>query len=324
MNAEAPVWVLLGSRTGDNNQLLRLAEALRVPFRAIDLRYNILHVVPPRWLGATLLTLADESKAVIGPPWPELVIGIGYRSVPIALAIRKLSGGKTRLVRIGNPRFDPGKFDLVITTPQYEVPRASNVIGLWVGIPTAPVVDPNDDERDWLRRLSRPHRLLLIGGKTFMWSVKPDAIAQAARKIADKGGSVIPVSSPRSSPQVIAAVETAIGAHADDLPRYPVLLADADEIYVTGDSVSMISDSIATGKPVGIFRPAQTTFGRLFYALAEMTGRAVPVRDIQRFIDLALEQGLAGTVEQPRAAPPQVDPLETAVTLIRKLLDTAI
>lgn len=320
MSAESPVWVLLGRRTGDNNQLLRLAEALGLPFRAIELRYDRLHLIPPHILGATLVTLTSESKREIRPPWPELVLGIGYRSVPAALGIKKLSGGKTKLVRLGNPRVGPGKFDLVITTSQYPVPDAPNVIRLPVGIPTAAPAEPNGEEVQWLKRLPRPHRLLLIGGDTFMWTLRPEAVARAAKDIAHKGGSVIPVSSPRSSREVIAAT----GPHLDNPPSYRVLLADADEIYVTGDSVSMISDAVATGKPVGIIPAERTATGRLLYAVAGAAGRSVPVRDIQRLINSVLDRGLAGTVEQPRAASSRPDALQIASSAIRKLLGTDV
>jgi len=320
MAGEAPVWVLLGRRTGDNSQLLRLAEALGRSFRSIELSYNALHLIPPRLLGATLSTLAPESKRQIRPRWPDLILGIGYRSVPVALAIQKLSGGKTKLVRLGNPRLDPKHFDLVITTEQYAVPGGPNVIRLPVGIPTSVPVDPTEQEAEWLAHLPRPHRLLLIGGDTFMWTLCPEAVARAAKDIAHKGGSVIPVSSPRSNREVIATT----GPHLDNPPRYPVLLADADEIYVTGDSVSMISDAVTTGKPVGIIPPERTATGRLLYAFAGAAGRSVPVRDIQRFINSVLDQGLAGTVEHPRSASSRPDASEIASSAIRKLLGTDV
>lgn len=320
MDGQAPVWVLLGGRTGDNNQLLRLAEALGLPFRAIELRYNALHLIPPHILGATLTSLSAESRRDIRPPWPRLVLGIGHRSVPVALAIRKLSGGTTRLVRLGNPRLDPRNFELVITTPQYDVPDSPNVIRLPVGILTAPQLQPTEQEREWLGHLPRPHRLLLIGGDTFMWTLQPQSIARTAAVIGAKGGSVVAVGSPRSKPSVIAAVEAAGATLASDFPSYPALLADADEIYVTGDSVSMMSDAIATGKPVGIIRPAKTFFGRVLYGLSRATDRGVPVRDIGRFIDSVLERRLAGTIEHPLAGQVEPDPLETAVAAIRKLL----
>ena len=128
--AAVPVWVLLGGRTGDNNQLLRLASELGLPFRTLDLRYNALHILPTRLLGASLASLEPHARELIAPPWPQLVLGIGHRSVPVALAIGALSGGTSKLVRLGNPRLDPRRFDLIITTPQYRVPAAVNVLRL--------------------------------------------------------------------------------------------------------------------------------------------------------------------------------------------------
>lgn len=324
MQEKPPVWVLLGGRTGDNNQLLRLADELGLPFRALQLRYNPLHLVPPRILGTTLASLSNECAREICPPWPELVLGIGYRSVPVALAIRKFSSGTSKLVRLGNPRLHPANFDLVITTAQYSVVDASNVVRLPIGISTAPELEPTQEERKWLLRLARPHRLLLIGGRSFMWGLRPGAVARAAAKIVRKGGSLIAVPSPRSSRNVIAAVKAATGAPvADDFPRYAVLLAEADEIYVTGDSVSMISDAIATAKPVGIIRPEKTASGRASYALSQALGRPVPIRDIGHFIDSVNDRRLAGTIEQPVSGRLSADPLATAVAAIRKLLQTS-
>lgn len=325
MTAEPSVWALLGDRTGDNNQLLRLANALGRPFRAIQLRYNRLHLVPPRLIRASLRTLDQESRHEIRAPWPGLVLGIGYRSVPVALAIRKLSGGRSRLVRLGNPRMDPGKFDLVITTPQYHVPAVANVVRLPAGISTAPTLEPTREEAEWLAKLPRPRRLLLIGGDTFMWTLAPDAVHAAASALRARGGSVIAVSSGRTRQALMDAAAAALRGSEHGLvwgrfPRYPVLLADADEIHVTADSVAMISDAIATGKPVGLALPRKTPLGRFFYGPAS-TGLPVPIRDVERFWSNIQAQGLAGTVERPVAGRLPADPLETAVSAVRTLLE---
>jgi len=328
MAQKASVWVLVSQRTGDNNQLLRLAEALELPFRTIELDYNKLSRIPPRVLGATLASIDEQSRARIKPPWPDLVLGIGNRSVPAALAIRKLSGGRSKLVRLGNPRLDPRHFDLVITTPQYRVPDARNVVHLPVGITTAPQVAPSREESEWLDRLPRPHRLLLIGGDTFMWKLDPSSLAKAARELKRKceasGGSVIAVSSPRSGKAVLNAVAAELKGSEHGLvwgrfPRYPVLLHDADELYVTGDSVAMISDAIATGKPLGLVLPEKTAAGRFFYGLSKL-GMSVPVRDISCFWTSVQAEGLAGTLEQPGSGTLDIDPLATAVDAVRRLL----
>lgn len=329
MAEDAPVWVLLGQRTGDNNQLLRLAREIGLPMRTLELRYNGLYRVPPALLGASLATLTSDSRSRIRPPWPRLVLGIGNRSVPVALAIRKLAGGRAKLVRLGNPRLDPSKFDLVITTPQYHVRDAPNVVRLPVGINTAPKLEPDREEAEWLAKLPRPHRLLLIGGDTFMWAVRPATLASAAstlkRKCVTDGGSVIAVSSSRSSKTMLDSVAAALQGSEHGLvwgrfPRYPVLLADADEIHVTADSVAMVSDAIATGKPLGLVLPDKSLSGRLFYGLAKL-GLPVPVRDVRRFWTAIQAQGLAGTPDRPAKGKLADDPLALAVSAVRALLE---
>jgi len=320
----ARAWVLLGERAGDNNQILSLANALGAPTRAIQLRYNPLHLIPPKLLGATLRTLNPASRREIGPPWPDLVLGIGYRSVPVALTIREASAGKAKLVRLGNPRLDPAHFDLVITTPQYSVPDAANVVRLPVGISTAPNLEPTGEEKAWLAKLPRPHRLFLIGGETFMWSLTSQGLLDAASSLAQKPGSVIAVSSGRTGKDEMDAVASALRGSEHGLvwgrfPRYPVLIDDADEILVTADSVAMISDAIASGKPVGIIPPEKTASGAFFYGLAK-TGLPLPIRDVRRFWTGVQEQGLAGTVEKPVAGKLGVDPLQTAVAAVRSLM----
>ena len=119
--------MLLGPRTGDNNQALALAEALGLPFETKHLAYNRLQALSV-WLPGTALTLDRESRTQLRPPWPDLVIAIGRRSVPVARWIKRHNKGQTKLVRIGHPRVDPGLFDLVITTRQYPVPPGDNVL----------------------------------------------------------------------------------------------------------------------------------------------------------------------------------------------------
>jgi mitochondrial fission protein ELM1 len=322
--AEAvPVWVLLGHRTGDNNQLLRLAGELGLPFRTVELRYNGLHLLPPSVLGASLASLEAECREQVAPPWPQLVLGIGHRSVPAALAIRALSNGKAKLVRLGNPRVAPNRFDLVITTPQYRLPDAPSVLQLPVGISTAPKLEPTREESEWLARLPRPHRLLLLGGDTFMWMLGAAEVVPAISKLRRKPGAIIAVASGRSSEAMLESVTAALAGSEHGIvrgrfPRYPVLIDDADEIYVTADSVAMISDAIATGKPVGLIEPSKSVSGNILYGLQKL-GLSVPVRDVRAFWSSVQRQGLAGTVERPVAGRLDIDPLDRAINAVRGL-----
>lgn len=325
MSAER-IWALLGHRTGDNNQVLRLAGELGLPFRAIELHYNALVHLPTGLGGASFASLESDSRDGLRPPWPDLVLGIGSRSVPASLAIREESGGKVKLVRLGNPRLHPRNFDLVITTSQYPVSDAPNVIRLPVGISTAPQIEPTDRESVWLDRFPRHRRLLLLGGETFMWRLDTESVAAAAVAISKKpGGSLITVASRRTGRDVTRAVEGLLSGQDMALvrggfPRYAVMLQAADEIYVTAESVAMMSDAVATGRPVGLVLPRKTAPGKLFYGLEKLGAASVPVRDIQRFWRGVRERGLAGTVEHPVAGTLEMDPLKTAAAAMRRLL----
>jgi mitochondrial fission protein ELM1 len=323
-NNDPAAWVLLGHRKGDNNQLITLADALQIPYRAITLEYNWLRRLPPRLLGASTASLTPASRAALRSPAPNLVLGIGYRSVPAALAIRRRSGGKTKLVRVGNPRFNPRRFDLVITTPQYSVRDGPNVFRLPLALTAKRPDRPTNDERAWFAARPRPHRLLIAGGPTFMWTLRPKDIAKAAGCLRSgtkrEGGTVIAVTSPRTPSSVAEALRRVLGSDLVDggFPSYHALLGDADDITVTGDSVLMVSESIMTGKPTQLIAPSMTLAGKLLYFCARLTGRWVLVRDLRRFWKELERQRLIGA--SAPAGRTQVQPLDLAVSAIRKII----
>ena len=325
MNERPRIWVLLGSRVGDNNQLLALAEALGLPFETRTLGYRRRWI---RWLRVfpTMPFLLDRrSRRMIGAPWPDLVIGIGRRSVAVARWIRWRNRGATKLARLGNPRADPKLFDLVLTTPQYPVPGGDNVIALPLSMRRHPSVDPLPDEAQWLERLPRPHLLLSLGGVTRYWIIANDIVADCASRLAERAagvdGTLIVVGSPRTAPDTLESVKRAVlGRHSvalDPPVRFSVLLADADEHFVTADSVSMISEAVMTGKPVGLVPVELDEEGREELGLER--GRSSDFRDLRRFWAALEQRGLAGTVDEPRAGSVE-DPVEIAVAAVRKLL----
>lgn len=315
---QARVWVLLGHRTGDNNQLLALAEALRLPFETRTLQFNPLRVFH-RFLGASLLSLRRESRRGLNPPWPDLVIGIGWRSVPVARWIRRQSGGRSRLVRLGHPRADATQFDLIITTPQYPVGDKGNILTLPLGMSRyrSPPV-PSAEERSFLDTLPRPHRLLAVGGPAKYWRLTADRVCSAALRLAIPTGTLLAVTSPRTPPDITHALD---GLDRDNVkvisgrsPRFPVLLADADELFVTGDSVAMLSEAVLTGKPVGIVPIDFSAEGQ-----RRLEKRPESTRDLRRFWASLRERGLAGTLDRSIAG--QVaDPAATAADAVKALL----
>ena len=318
-------WVLVGERTGDNNQVMALAEGLGYPFEVKDLRYNLWRALSTR-LQATLLTTTPTSRRQLTPPWPDLIIAIGRRSVPIARWIRKQNDGRSKIVLIGHPRQDPSLFDLVITTRQYPVPPGDNVLVLPVSVSrhAEPPV-PTAEEAIWLDGLERPRRVLAIGGATKYWVMRPGTVADALRHLLERDGSVIVAPSRRTDPEVLEAVKDAMVAGRTKMldgkvPRFATVLGDADEIYVTGDSVSMLSEAIALGKPVGIVPIERNRKGlrQLGSDGPHSSGPDLRRRDLRRFWNYLSEEGLAGTVERPSVGR-KVDALAMAVERVRAL-----
>ena len=318
------IWVLLGPRTGDNNQALALAEGLGLPFETRTLAYNPLQALSV-WLPPTALTLDRTSRRHLQEPWPDLVIAIGRRSVPVARWIKRQAGGKTKLVRIGHPRIDPAIFDLVVTTRQYPIAPGDNVVLLPLAMSRfSSPPELTAEEAEWIQTLPQPPRLLAIGGATKYWSLPPDRVVKTVENLQQRGGSLIVVTSRRTDPEVTAAVRETLGASSrlvdDDFPRFPVLLDAATEIFVTGDSVSMLSEAILTGKPVGLVPIEQDDKGRRKLGQAPQdAGRDARRRDLRRFWDYLRDEELVGTIECPVAS--QVEnPVDTAARSVRKLL----
>jgi mitochondrial fission protein ELM1 len=327
MSEMAPrIWLLLGPRPGDNNQALALGDALGEPYAVKTLAYNWLQKFS-LWLPPTLASLLPEYRANLRPPWPKVVVAVGRRSVPIARWIRWQSGGVTQIVRIGHPRNQAQLFDLVITTRQYLTPKGDNVVLLPVTMSRyVPPPAPNEREQDWIDTLPRPVRLVAIGGPTKYWTLTTEKIVRALD--VDIKGCAVAVVSRRTPKELvarlrgIAAASPRVSLVEGDFPSFSALLCEADEIFVTGDSISMISEAVQAGKPVAIVPVERDSKGARRLAdvpLAE--GRGAHRRDLRRFWDYLVSEGLAGTLESgARRSDAIPRPTETAAKAVRRLL----
>ena len=319
------IWVLLGARTGDNNQALALAEALELPFVEKQLDYNALQSLSV-WLPPTAMTLTGAVREGLRAPWPDLVIAIGRKSVPVARWVKARRGGRTKLVQIGHPRIDPKLFDLVLTTRQYPVPRGGNVVLLPVAMSrfVAPP-EPTPDERAFLDAVGR-FRLVAVGGATKYWTLPGELIVAAVERPFD--GAVVAVTSRRTDPAIVARLRAIASANRairlvdGASPRFALLLAEATEIFVTGDSVSMLSEAVLAGKPVALIPIEQDDKGRRELGPEpQETGPNARRRDLRRFWNYLIAEGMVGTLaDGPKRAASIPDPNRIAAEAVRRLL----
>ena len=307
---EPKVWILLGNRVGDDNQLRALAEGLGWPFEEKPLRFNRLRHL--RFLrDERLLHLTDEVRSTLVPPWPDLVLGLGYESIPVARFIRGQSGGRTRIVQLGNPRTDIADIDLVIATPQYLLPAAPNLLEIPfpIGNPARGVIATAGEHR-WFDAMPHPRRLVAVGGSTRQWEIDRLELERTVEHLKGEqvksGGSVIAVTSRRTQPGITRILERLLGekfqACVSNFPRFAVLLAKCDEFYVTADSVSMLAETMLTGKPVGMIPIRRSRRGATGHAARKL---GVPLKsraDLSRFWSYLSSHKLVGSIEAPKAS----------------------
>ena len=321
-----------GHRPGDIAQVYALAEELRLPFETRKLIYNWRFWLRGKFMGASAISVErDLREKTLVPPWPDLIIMVGKRAVPVARWVKGQNGGRTRLVLVGHPRVPPETFDLIYTTRQYMTPDAPPVRLLPVAM--SRYREPpklTGEEQSWLDALPRPRWLLMLGGDTRHWTLRPRAIANVTARLAHRvhkeSGSLIVVRSARTSDEVLDAIESRLEVAEcewrvvrHDFPRFAVLLNDADALFPTGDSVSMISESVITGKPVGIVPVEMKWFGRLTLG-SERKMRGNRTRDLRRFWNYLQDNEIAGTVDNPRASD-MPNPVIAAGREVRALLE---
>jgi uncharacterized protein len=277
--AEPRMWLLMGHRTGDNAQVLALGEALGWPFeikRFVYVRYEKFVNLP---VLSTLAGVVKERSSPLRPPWPDLVITAGRRNEPIARWIRKQSGGRARLVHLGRPWAAIERWDLVVTTPQYRLPDHPNVLHNATPLHRVTQQRLTEEAAAWeprLPALPRPRIAVLAGGPSGPYPFNASSGARLGREASAlagrRGGSLLVTTSARTPAETADALFGAISVPAycyhwtPDAASNPYygLLGLADEIVVTADSISMMTEACATQKRVHLY---DTGLGR--YSMRE-------------------------------------------------------
>jgi hypothetical protein len=159
---------------------------------------------------------------------------------------------------------------------------------------------------------------MAVGGPARFWQLSPDRVCASALRLAERDGTVIAVTSPRTPTDIASALQALdrpnVRVVAGREPRFPVLLNDADEIFVTGDSIAMLSEAVLSGKPVGVIpielsEEGQRVLGR------DPSGN----RDLRRFWASLRDRGLVGSIEKPMSGQ-LADPAATAADAVKALL----
>ena len=300
-----------------SSQALGLAEATGFPFveRRLSVRRPWAWLPPQLWLAP--LRAVSEAGIALAPPWPDLVIGCGRHTAMPALAIRRASGGHSFATQIQDPRVGRGEFDLLFV-PEHDRLRGPRIHVTRGAIHRVTSARLAAELRHFpaLAGLPRPILGVLIGGSNRSYRLDLDRLATIADTIAGilraGGGSAVVTASRRTGAegvallrQRLAGLPTEIWEGIGDNPYY-AYLAIADALLVTADSVSMVSEAAATGKPVHIIELANNRWG----------GDAKFARFHAMMREAGITRPFGGRIESWSYSPP--DDTARAGTLLRQ------
>lgn len=309
-HASPPTWTLTEGHAGMRAQVEGLAEAMGLAAERHDIRARL----PWDWLPGRLWP-APLSATVprLLPPWPALVISTGNVAAPVAAALRRRG---VRAVHVQNPKLDPARFDVVVAM-RHDRLSGPNVITTRTTIHRVTPARLAAARADWAGRLAhlpRPLVAVLVGGSNGRFTLDRAAGGALADRLAgmmrQDGAGVFVTPSRRTDKAVTAHLREKLrplGAEVWDFTGdnpYFGLIASADAIVVTQDSVSMVSEACATAAPV---------------LIAELPGRS---RRIAQFLGDLRQDGrvrpFAGRLETWDAAP--IDDTAEAASEVRARL----
>jgi mitochondrial fission protein ELM1 len=292
-------WVLTTGEAGMRSQALGLAAAAGLPIR----EERIALAPPWRWLPGGLLPVplraVDTAGDPLAPPWPRLLVCCGRRSIGPALAVKRASGGRTIAAYVQNPELAGDKFDLVVALP-HDAVEGVNV----VHVPTAlHGVTPDrlaaaaDEWRTRLNPTGAPLIGVLIGGDNGAYRLAEPALARLVAALCNAnrsdGSHAVLTPSRRTG---AAAKRFLAGALAgadwamlwDGIGDNPYLgiLGLSDRLIATADSISMISEALATGRPTHVL-PLEGRGRRHDEFLARLVGEEIVSPILGDALDLA-------------------------------------
>lgn len=272
MTTPYTIWALIDDRPGNATQVLGVAEHLATANAQVEYKhisYSKLSALPNALLGASAIGVTKATRKALKAPWPAVVIGAGRRMVPVMRAIKKRSPS-TKLVYLMHPQVGLQHLDL-IAIPQHDEPPQHPRVMSTLGTPHRITRQMADEAAaQWsgvLSHLREPRIAVLLGGSSNNteytmedWQRLGAALVGLRSRL---HASLLITTSRRTGAEATQLLQQMLQGsgyfHAwDDGGENPylALLALADGVVVTGESMAMCSEACAMGKPVWIATPA--------------------------------------------------------------------
>jgi mitochondrial fission protein ELM1 len=236
------IWRLLDGRRGHYTQIEGLTRAIteQTPAEVHDLAID-------RDAGHMLDWLFARFPRGDSLPRPGLILAAGHTTHLAALAARRAHGG--HIVVLMQPSLPLSWFDLCLVPEHDDPPQRENVIPTRGAITTVRPSEQHDPAAG----------LILLGGPSRHYAWDTQAILEQVRQIAAAQPQIRfrVGDSPRTPPGTREAL-----SHIDGIGLIPweqtqpgeiqQAMAEAGQVWVSEDSVSMLYESIGSGAPTGL------------------------------------------------------------------------
>lgn len=270
------IWAVTSGGPGMKSQVMGLASALvthqddQIIEKTIALKA---WAAPfPGHLNPIGLKSLSDASDNMQPPWPDILITSGRRCSAASIAIGRASGGRCFRIHLQNPQTPPHYFDVIVSMVHDQL-SGPNVLQTRTALHKLQRQDLDQPREFWQAKFPTaftspakegPLIGLALGGKNKKFGFD-DARTEALINLIkttisrDKARFLITPSS-RTESFVKTRLQAAFADdenvwlwHEQGENPYFAILAHADHLLITADSVSMISEALYTGKPTHIF-----------------------------------------------------------------------
>lgn len=284
LSASSPfVWVLTDGKAGDEAPLIGIVEAMDAAFEVRHVRPGPLFAalmpwgpIPPRdWPG--------RRASPIAPPFPDICLATGRRAVAYLRALKaaepniftvyvrdprtRRHGADLLVAQLHDGLAARGAFETITGPHRFSAERLA-------AARTAP-------SAALLAILPSPRVAVLVGGDSRHYrftAADSDRLMEGLRTLVADGASLMMTFSRRTPPGLADRLRE-LGASPgvrlwDGRGDNPItaMLALADGVVVTADSVNMIGEAAATGRSIQLFHPSggHPKIARFIAALAQV------------------------------------------------------
>lgn len=251
------IWRFSDGKAGHDHQSLGLLKALAN--RIAVSGYEI-----PVGPGFSVLLgcLAGRYRPGEGLPLPDLLIGAGHATHLHLLAARRRHGGRS--VVLMKPSLPCAWFDLCLVPQHDDVAPAPNIMSTCGALTAVQWSNAHDSDTG----------LIVIGGPSRHFRWDNASIVQQVQQLLQRRprGRWWLTTSRRTPDKLIDRLRRLSGLVCRPVSEtppdwLPARLAEAGEVWVSLDSVSMIHEALSSGAPVGLLDVAASGHNRITAAI---------------------------------------------------------